>query len=140
MAIQFFFLQTSISLTSRNTLKRFIKGLFKKEGKSLADLTYIFCTDEYLFKINKTHLRHNFYTDILTFDLSETPKKIIGEIYISTDRVRENAQILGVTIKEELHRVIFHGALHLCGYKDKTSKHQQEMRAAENRYLNLYFK
>ena len=140
MAIQFFFLQTTVSLTKRKALKQFVQRLFKMESKHLGSLTYIFCTDVYLLQINKTHLKHNFYTDIITFNLSDTPAAIIGEIYISTDRVRENAQILGLTIKEELHRVIFHGALHLCGYKDKTSKHQQEMRAAEDRYLNLYFK
>jgi probable rRNA maturation factor len=140
MAIQFFFLQQNISLTQRTSLRTFIKGIFKKEQKKLEDLTYIFCSDEYLLEINKSHLKHNYYTDIITFDLSETPGTITGEIYISTDRVRDNATTLGVTIKEELHRVIFHGALHLCGYKDKTAKDAREMRVAEDRCLNAYFK
>jgi probable rRNA maturation factor len=140
MAIQFFFLQQNISLTQRTSLKTFINGIFKKEKKKLEDLTYIFCSDEYLLEINKSHLKHNYYTDIITFDLSETPGAITGEIYISTDRVRDNATTLGVTIKEELHRVIFHGALHLCGYKDKTPKDAKEMRAAEDRCLGAYFK
>lgn len=139
MAIQFFFLQQNISLTQRAPLKVFITGIFKKEKKKLENLTYIFCSDEYLLEINKSHLKHNYYTDIITFDLSETPGAITGEIYISTDRVRDNATTLGVTIKEELHRVIFHGALHLCGYKDKTAKHAKEMRAAEDRCLTAYF-
>jgi probable rRNA maturation factor len=140
MAIQFFFLQQNISLSQRTSLKIFIKGIFKKERKSLEDLTYIFCSDDYLLEINKSHLKHNYYTDIITFDLSETTEGITGEIYISIDRVRDNATTLGVTIKEELHRVIFHGALHLCGYKDKTPKDAKQMRAAEDRCLEAYFK
>jgi rRNA maturation RNase YbeY len=114
--------------------------IFKNEDKRLFTLNYIFCSDDYLLEINKTHLQHNYYTDIITFDLSVAPGEIIGEIYISTDRVRDNAVSLGVSIKDELHRVIFHGALHLCGYKDKSPKHLKEMRAAEDLYLSLYFK
>ncbi len=140
MAIQFFFLQQNISLTQRKLLKIFIKDIFKKEKKKPETLTYIFCSDEYLLEINKSHLKHNYYTDIITFDLSERPESITGEIYISTDRVRDNSITLGVTIKEELHRVIFHGALHLCGYKDKTPKDAKRMREAEDRRLNAYFK
>ena len=107
MAIQFFFLQQNTSLTKRISLKIFITGIFKKEKKKLENLTYIFCSDEYLLEINKSHLKHNYYTDIITFDLSEIKGPITGEIYISIDRVRDNAKTLGVTIKEELHRVIF---------------------------------
>ena len=118
----------------------FITSIFKKEKRKLLILNYIFCTDEYLLEINKTHLKHNYYTDIITFDLSESPGQIIGEVYISTDRVRDNATTLGISIKEELHRVIFHGALHLCGYKDKAPKDQKKMRAAEDGCLNAYFK
>jgi rRNA maturation RNase YbeY len=140
MAIQFFFLQKNISLKNRSALKVFINGIFKKENRELENLTYIFCSDEYLLEINKSHLKHNYYTDIITFDLSETQGAIIGEIYISTDRVRDNASTLKASIKEELHRVIFHGALHLCGYKDKTPKHANEMRAVENKCLSTYFK
>jgi probable rRNA maturation factor len=140
MAIQFFFLQQNISLTQRTALKVFIDSIFKKERRKLESLTYIFCSDDYLLEINKSHLRHNYYTDIITFDLSETTEAITGEIYISADRVRDNASTLKVSIKEELHRVIFHGALHLCGYKDKTPKDAKEMREAEERCLSNYFK
>ena len=140
MAVQFFFLQQNISLENRGGLKLFIGNIFKKENKTLKSLTYIFCSDEYLLEINRSHLGHDYYTDIITFDLSETPTIIAGEVYISTDRVRDNAAELAVTIKEELHRVIFHGVLHLCGYKDKTSKDKKAMRGAENRYLDAYFK
>jgi probable rRNA maturation factor len=139
MATRFFFLEQNISLTRRGTLKEFIENLFVKEKKKLIELTYIFCSDEYLLQINRTHLKHNYYTDIITFDLSESPKATIGEIYISIERVRENAVKLGVSIKEELHRVIFHGALHLCGYKDKTKSDEIKMRQAEERYLSAYF-
>lgn len=139
MTIQFFFLQRQITLTQRTALKHFIKRIFKTEGRRVKNINYIFCSDEYLLQINKTHLKHNFYTDIITFNLSQTPAEMIGEIYISIDRVKDNATQLDVTIKEELHRVIFHGVLHLCGYKDKSPKHQKEMRAAEDRYLKLYF-
>lgn len=140
MAIQFFFLEQNISLRERASLKRFITEIFKRERRRLKSLTYIFCSDEYLLQINQSHLKHNYYTDIITFDLSEVPGQTIGEIYISTDRVRDNAASLGVTIKEELHRVIFHGALHLCGYKDKAPAHAKQMRAAEDRCLAAYFK
>jgi probable rRNA maturation factor len=140
MAIQFFFLQQNISLTQRKPLKIFINDIFKIEKKKLESLTYIFCSDDYLLEINKSHLKHNYYTDIITFDLSERTESIIGEIYISTDRVRDNAITLRVAIKEELHRVIFHGALHLCGYMDKKPRDANKMRAAENRCLSAYFK
>jgi len=104
----------------------------------LEQLQYIFCSDEYLLEINKQHLQHNYYTDIITFDLSEKPNAVIGEIYISVDRVRDNAQNYDATFKNELLRVIFHGALHLCGFKDKTEKDQTLMRKAEDKYLQYY--
>jgi probable rRNA maturation factor len=140
MAVQFFFITNNISLANRTGLKLFVQQIFKREKRMLANLSYIFCSDEYLLNINKIHLNHNYYTDIITFDLSENPNAITGEIYISTDRVRDNAATLGVSIREELHRVIFHGALHLCGYKDKTTKQEKEMRMAENQLLDKYFK
>ncbi|MBS1509347.1 MAG: rRNA maturation RNase YbeY [Bacteroidetes bacterium] len=140
MPVQFFFLQHNITLSKRKELKAFIEQIFKAENKVLHQLTYVFCSDEYLLEINRSHLRHDYYTDIITFELSEISGQISGEIYISTDRVRDNAKILKVTIKEELHRVIFHGALHLCGYKDKTKADQSAMRQAEDRNLKLYFK
>jgi probable rRNA maturation factor len=140
MSVQFFFQQQNISIAKRTSLKSFINGIFKRKKKKIESLTYIFCSDEYLLQINKSHLKHNYYTDIITFDLSQIPGAIIGEIYISTDRVRDNALTLKVSIKEELHRVIFHGALHLCGYMDKTPKDAKAMRAAEDRCLNAYLK
>ena len=105
----------------------------------MANLTYVFCSDEDLLEINRTYLKHDYFTDIITFDLSFTKKEIIGEIYISVDRVRENAGRFNSTLRKELHRVIFHGALHLCGYRDKNLQEQKVMRAKEDEYLKLYF-
>lgn len=127
------------NLPNRRQLKRFIPTIFLKEGKSLESLTIIFCSDEYLLEMNKKHLKHDFYTDIITFDLSDSKKSaIIGELYISIDRVKENASSNNVTFYDELIRVIFHGALHLCGYKDKIIKHILEIRRKENEYIILY--
>ena len=140
MAVQFFFLETTITLKERNRLKVFIIELFRKEKKSIGELNYIFCSDKYLLSINKEFLQHDFYTDILTFDLSETKNRVDGEIYISLDRVRDNAIVFMSSLNKEFHRVIFHGALHLCGYKDKSPKEEAVMREAENKYLDLYFK
>ena len=92
-----------------------------------------------MLEINRQFLTHDFYTDIITFDLSET-NAIQAEIYISVDRVRDNALKLGVSFKSELHRVIFHGVLHLCGYKDKTKGEKEKMRDKEEFYLARYFK
>ncbi|OQP67312.1 rRNA maturation factor [Niastella vici] len=135
--IQFHFL-LPVSFTQRTLAKEVIRDLFKKEKTKLEQLQYIFCSDEYLLEINKQHLQHNYYTDIITFDLSNNPKAVIGEIYISVDRVKDNAQNYEVSFKQELLRVIFHGALHLCGYKDKTQKDQVLMRKAEDKYLHYY--
>ena len=140
MNIQFFFTDQKVTLTERTELKSFIKAIFKKEKTAAASLTYIFCSDEYLLGINKQFLQHDYYTDIITFDLSSIKEIIEGEVYISVDRVRDNAEQLGHTIKSELHRVIFHGALHLCGYKDKKPVDEKAMRVAEEKYLKAYFK
>jgi probable rRNA maturation factor len=102
-------------------------------------LSIIFCSDNYLLAINQNALAHDYYTDIITFDLSESSKEIIGEIYISVDRVLDNAIQLNFTYKQEVHRVLFHGALHLCGYGDKSKKQILEMRSKEDYYLNKYF-
>ena len=135
--IQFHILQP-ISLEERTRLKQFLITLFKKEKKPLAELSYIFCSDQRLLEINRQFLQHDFYTDIITFPLSDPGQPISGEIYISVDRVRDNAREFGSSIKRELHRVIFHGALHLCGYKDKSPKDEKLMRKMEDKYLTLY--
>jgi rRNA maturation RNase YbeY len=137
--IQFHLLK-AISLRDRTRLKGFLRLLFQKEKVKLAELQYIFCSDDRLLEINKQFLNHDYYTDIITFNLSagKANQPINAEIYISVDRVRENARDFNSSVQMELHRVIFHGALHLCGYKDKTRKDQAEMRKMEDRYLRLY--
>jgi rRNA maturation RNase YbeY len=139
MNISFFFPEKKIMLKERTKLKSFLDKLFKKEGYKLGQLTYVFCSDEYLLNLNKEFLQHDYYTDIITFDLSESKKQKDGEIYISTDRVKDNAKNLMTNFNNELHRVIFHGALHLCGYKDKSKSDIKAMRASEDKYLKLYF-
>jgi len=133
--VYFFYEKKGFSLRNRGALKDFIEKIFTKEKNLLGSINYIFCSDKKLLEINKTYLKHNFYTDIISFDLSSGPKKI-AEIYISVDRVRENAKSLGVSLNNELHRVIFHGALHICGYKDKTNKDRAAMRSKEDHYLS----
>jgi probable rRNA maturation factor len=134
-----FFQHKSAFLTKRSDLKEFIFTIFKKEKIKLDSLNYIFTTDKELLKINRQYLGHNTYTDIVTFDLSGEAKPKQAEIYISYDRVKENAKIHSSSISKELHRVIFHGALHLCGYKDKTAVEKMKMRQKEDYYLDKYF-
>jgi probable rRNA maturation factor len=135
--IQFHLLK-AISLRDRTRLKAFLRLLFQKEKVKLSDLQYIFCSDDRLLEINKQFLNHDYYTDIITFTLSGANQPINAEIYISVDRVRENAREFNSSVQKELHRVIFHGALHLCGYKDKTRKDELEMRKLEDKHLRLY--
>lgn len=135
--IQFNFLE-SIALKDRRKLRLFLTRLFKKEGRSLAELQYIFCSDAYLLAINRQYLDHDYYTDIITFDLSEKNQPINAEIYISVDRVKDNAHKYDTSLRIELHRVMFHGALHLCGFKDKTTAQKEEMRKMEEKCLRLY--
>lgn len=131
--------EVKVGLKDRTRLKGFIQELFKREEQGLSNLQYVFCTDEYLLQINQEFLNHDTYTDIVTFELSPDPAVTEGEIYISIDRVKENADQYEVTENYELHRVMFHGALHLCGYKDKTKKDVELMRQKEDEYLKLYF-
>jgi rRNA maturation RNase YbeY len=137
--IQFHF-QKKIRLEQRIKLKLFIKSLFKAEKTTFSSLGIIFCTDEFLLDINRSFLNHNYLTDVISFSLSGQGQPVEGEIYISVDRVKENADELGQTFKEELHRVIFHGILHFCGYKDKSPAQKKQIRAKENYYLKKYFR
>ena len=139
MRITFNFLN-KISLSNRTKLKQFIKALSQSEKTAIVDLAIVFCSDKYLLNINNEFLKHNFYTDIITFDLTskkDTEKTI--EIYISTDRVKENAINFNTSLQMELHRVLFHGVLHICGYKDKSKADKELMQCMENKYLNKYF-
>ena len=137
--VQFYFLDRKPALKERTRLKLFIEKLFMLENKKLGKLSYIFCSDDYLLGINKDFLKHDFYTDVITFDLSSSKNETEAEVYLSVDRIKDNAKELGFSFKEELHRIIFHGALHLCGYKDKKKTNKQQMRSTENKYLKQYF-
>lgn len=141
MAARFYEQGVSVQLKARRALSTFLDNLVKSFLPAIGkvQLTYIFCTDVHLHGINQQFLQHDDYTDIITFDLSEADNEVQGEIYISTDRVAENAQIFNTTYNRELHRVIFHGALHLCGLRDKSPAEQAEMRAAEDKALAAWY-
>lgn len=122
----------------KKKLKKWIINCFLKEGKQLGSISYIFCSDDYLLNINKQFLQHDYYTDIITFDLSKTENSPIeAEVYISIDRVKDNAENLNTSYWEELHRVVIHGVLHLCGYKDKSKSNKSLMRLKETEQISL---
>ena len=137
--VHFFSHDLPTSLKNTANLKHFIELIFKKETQSLHSINYVFCSDRVILEINKKYLNHDFYTDVITFDLSPDNKAISAEVYISIERIRENAKQLGVSKKSELHRVLFHAALHLCGYNDKKKKDKEIMRKRENELLAKYF-
>ncbi len=128
------------SLGFRTKLKSFINKQCLKEGIRIETLHYVFCSDDFVLDINKRYLNHNFYTDIISFDLSEQGGHLIGDVYISIDRVKENAKTGGNRYTHELLRVIFHGALHFCGYKDKKPAEMKTMRSMEDKWLKAYLK
>lgn len=130
----------STSLRSRTKLKTFINKQCLKEGVHIETLQYVFCSDKFLLDINKQYLNHNFYTDIISFDLSDQKGQLIGDVYISIDRVKENAKTERNLYTHELLRVIFHGALHFCGYKDKKPADAKLMRSMEDKWLKAYLK
>ncbi len=134
----YFFFEKETRLENRGKLKRFLSSVFKEEGRDLGSLNFIFCSDDHLRAINRDYLRHDYYTDIITFELSPKERPVEGEVYISVDRVNENARLFGVSRKKELHRVILHGVLHLCGYGDKRKTEKKEMTAKEDHYLAAY--
>lgn len=135
--ISFFIEVGAFSLNQKAKLKKWISEVIILHEKQVGNINFIFCDDEYLLDINKTYLAHDFYTDIITFDQSELPNKIEGEIYISVERVKDNAQEINENFELELKRVIIHGILHLIGFKDKSPKEKKKMRALENKMLQL---
>ena len=137
--VHFFSHDIPTSLKNTADLKHFIELIFNREMQSLDSINYIFCSDRAILDINKKYLKHDFYTDVITFDLSPDNKAISAEVYVSIERIRDNAKQLGVSIKSELHRVLFHAALHLCGYNDKKKKDKEIMRKKENELLAKYF-
>ena len=132
--IYFFEEDIRVPLSNKRAIKAWLQAVAKEENKKIIELNYIFCSDEYLLEINKKYLNHHTLTDIITFDQSETPTKIEGDIYISFERVLENGKVHN-SEKTELYRVIVHGLLHLLGYTDKKEEEQKIMRAKEDYYI-----
>lgn len=141
MSAKFHELDVNAKLKQRRRLSAYLDQLVEQHRPEVKKcrLTYIFCTDEYLLQMNNQFLNHDTLTDIITFDMSDAKNELNGEIYISAERIQENAQKFETTYENELHRVIFHGALHLCGFKDKTKDQKTEMRAQEESALKGYF-
>ncbi len=136
MAITFHTQEIKFILKHRNTLKAWMKEVMRLEKKSCGKINVVFCSDECLLAINQKFLKHNTYTDIITFDYNEG-NTCFGEIYISIDRVQENAKKYECSMEQELHRILIHGVLHLCGYSDKTGQQKQIMRKKEEKALVL---
>ena len=135
--IRFFTEDSSVALKNKAKLRDWFINTAKAEGNSVKELNYIFCSDAYLLEMNQSYLNHDTYTDIITFDNSENDGKVLGDIFISIDRIKENAKNFGVTESEELHRVMIHGLLHLLGYGDKSKTEKTTMTEKENHYLAL---
>jgi rRNA maturation RNase YbeY len=136
--ITFNYHDVKFSLQDKLYLKSFLSRVFAEEGVRFKSLSYIFCNDAYLLKLNQDYLKHDTLTDILTFSLSNSPLDIVAEIYISIERVKENAETLKIPFSDELRRVMIHGILHLCGYSDESNKEKSEMRVKEDYYLSLF--
>lgn len=135
--IQFCSEDITFSLKEKLKHKAWLNEVAKQEGKKILELSYVFCSDDYLLQINQEYLNHDTLTDIVTFDNSEDPKKIEGDIFISIDRVKENGEKLG-TSETELERVMVHGLLHLLGYKDKKKEDKEVMTEKEDFYIKQY--
>ncbi len=132
--IRFFYEYPAFSLENEKSIQDWVKQIVHNESKKLIHLNFIFCTDEYLLEINRKHLNHNFLTDVVSFWINDF---VEGEIYISIDRIKDNANERKLDFSEELHRVIIHGVLHLLGYHDKTIEEKNIMRNKENQALAL---
>ncbi len=136
MPVSFVSERISFECPNQERLEKWLTTVCSKENKQVGDLTYIFCSDKYLLNINRKHLQHDFYTDVITFDYSED-NMVSGDVFISIDRVKENAQSIGCPFIDELHRVMVHGLLHLLGYNDKTAEEKSEMTEKEDCFLPL---
>lgn len=134
--IRFFNENIQFTLKNKEIIRQWISKTIKSEGfKKVSELSLIFCDDDYLLSINQQYLDHDTYTDIITFDNSEDEEVISGDIFISVDRIKENASLYKVEEAHEIHRVIIHGILHLCGYLDETKEEKDLMTQKENFYL-----
>ncbi|MBO4601995.1 MAG: rRNA maturation RNase YbeY [Salinivirgaceae bacterium] len=135
--INFFFEETDEFDVNDLNVEKNIETVLANENRTLGEVNYIFCSDEYLLNINKQYLNHDYYTDVISFDYSEDGV-ISGDIFISVDTVKDNAKEYEVEFKKELARVMVHGVLHFIGYKDKTDEDAKLMRQKENQYLPLF--
>ncbi|MBT8230841.1 MAG: rRNA maturation RNase YbeY [Bacteroidia bacterium] len=133
--IAFYCEDVDFSLEDKDNLREWLLEVVRTENKAISSLDYIFCSDQHLLEINKKYLDHDYYTDIITFPLNTDP--IESNVFISIDRVKENAQLYNQSFIDELHRVIVHGLLHMIGYNDKTQEDEFQMREKENSYLQL---
>lgn len=136
--INFFTEDLVFQLKNKTKLRKWLQEAALKEGHRISELSYIFCSDAYLLEINRAYLDHDTLTDIITFDHATVPGRLIGDVYISIERVRENAEKFNVSETEELLRVMIHGVLHLCGYKDTQKDQRALMRKKEDTYISLY--
>ncbi len=125
------------SFVSKKDLKQAVKHLVLNEGKSLKDLSLVFTDDDYLLEVNKQYLNHDYFTDVITFDYSDFPE-VSGDVMISLDRVKDNALSMNLAFEQEFYRVVFHGMLHLCGYKDKSKEDVVLMREKEDFYIQRF--
>ncbi|AQX11833.1 rRNA maturation RNase YbeY [Elizabethkingia meningoseptica] len=132
-----YFYENVSPISDEDKRAKWLEDLILDEGKKPGDINYILCDDEYLLEINKQYLDHDYYTDIITFDYCKG-KIISGDIFLSLQRVLDNASMLETKQEEELNRVLAHGILHLCGYKDKTEEEQKLMRSKEDFYIGKY--
>lgn len=135
MPILFFKEKIKFRFTMQENIRHWIKKMIKKEGAALSNINFIFCSDSYLRKINKEYLKHDYFTDIITFDNSNSKKQVDGDIFISIDRININSKIYNASFNDELQRVIAHGVLHLLGYEDKNSADKKIMRKREDFWL-----
>jgi len=136
LPIQFFSEEIDFKISHPELIQEWIKTIITNHNQTIENINYIFCTDEYLLQVNKEHLNHNYYTDIITFDLSDT-EKIEADLFISIDRIKDNAATQNISFETELNRVIIHGVLHLIGYNDKTDEQKRIMRKKEDSCLSL---
>lgn len=137
-SIRFYNADKKLVIKNKKQLLNFIPFIFSGENKPFVSLSIVSCSDDYLLNLNKQFLNHDYFTDILTFDLSEVREEIAGEIYISIDRVKENSIVHQVTFKDEFCRILFHGILHLCGFLDITPAEKRQMTQKEDFYLNEF--
>jgi rRNA maturation RNase YbeY len=136
LPIHFFSEDISYTLKNKGLLRTWIKNTIIEEGFKLRELNFIFCSDNYLLSMNQEYLKHDTLTDIITFDNSENQREIVGDIFISLERIQENAQSFKVKTEDELHRVMIHGTLHLLGYADKGKEAKALMTDKEDLYLS----